>query len=478
MSSPYQLTRLERDSVPGLTLLRQNFPDKYPFLLSTTSQSETSNTFDILFCSPKDYLYLDYQGNLMTSANYSKYQGMNFLEAFERIFSDEQRFFHQDEIPFCGGWFVYLSYEMAQDIEPCLSLAVEKRALPRAYLARTDRALLYDHLEKNFLLISEAGVSHQQVLKEVLADAGAVKACQRTQLQIHSELLEENSEKFLDAVKRVHQYIKDGDVFQVNLSRLWHTWLKGEHHSISHKIFQRLSVTNPAPFSGLVHMVHPLGTDTASIISSSPERLLSIKQGVVQSRPIAGTRPRSQSSDHDLELIKELHEHPKEQAEHIMLIDLIRNDLGRVSVPGSVQVNELMVNETYAHVHHIVSNVQGILAEHKSPVDAIRALFPGGTITGCPKVRCMEIIAELEKLQRNAYAGALGYFGFEGNHDSCIAIRTAMLSKGKIHLQAGAGIVADSVPENEFQETINKAKGMLKAIALAERIEQSSRPTP
>jgi len=160
-----------------------------------------------------------------------------------------------------------------------------------------------------------------------------------------------------------------------------------------------------------------------------------------------------------------------------MLVDLARNDIGRVCEIGSVRAAEYMTIERYSHVMHIVSQVVGKLSPEKNAFDLMRATFPAGTVSGAPKVRAMQIIAELEKLQRNAYAGALGYFGFEGNHDSCIAIRTAMLSKGKIHLQAGAGIVADSVPENEFQETINKAKGMLKAIALAERIEQSSRPT-
>jgi len=194
-------------------------------------------------------------------------------------------------------------------------------------------------------------------------------------------------------------------------------------------------------------------------------------------RPIAGTRPRGKTLQEDELLEKELLADEKEKAEHLMLVDLARNDIGRVCEIGSVRAAEYMTIERYSHVMHIVSQVVGKLSSEKNGFDLMRATFPAGTVSGAPKVRAMQIIAELEKLQRNAYAGALGYFGFEGNHDSCIAIRTAMLSQGKIHLQAGAGIVADSVPENEFQETINKAKGMLKAIALAERIQQSSRPT-
>ena len=187
--------------------------------------------------------------------------------------------------------------------------------------------------------------------------------------------------------------------------------------------------------------------------------------------------PRGKTINEDKLLEKELLADEKEKAEHLMLVDLARNDIGRVCEIGSVEAAEYMTIERYSHVMHIVSQVVGKLVPEKNAFDLMRATFPAGTVSGAPKVRAMQIIAEQEKLQRNAYAGALGYFGFDGNHDSCIAIRTAMLTNGKIQLQAGAGIVADSVPENEFQETINKAKGMLKAIALAEQIEQSTSPT-
>ena len=192
--------------------------------------------------------------------------------------------------------------------------------------------------------------------------------------------------------------------------------------------------------------------------------------------PVPVQEEKSAKEDQFLE--QELLADEKEKAEHLMLVDLARNDIGRVCKIGSVQAAEYMTIERYSHVMHIVSQVVGKLSPEKNAFDLMRATFPAGTVSGAPKVRAMQIIAEQEKLQRNAYAGALGYFGFEGNHDSCIAIRTAMLTNNKIHLQAGAGIVADSVPENEFQETINKAKGMLKAIALAERIEQSSTSNP
>ena len=190
-------------------------------------------------------------------------------------------------------------------------------------------------------------------------------------------------------------------------------------------------------------------------------------------RPIAGTRPRGKNKVEDSDLAEELLADEKERAEHLMLVDLARNDIGRVCQPGTVRAAEYMTIERYSHVMHIVSQVVGTLRPDENAFDLMRATFPAGTVSGAPKVRAMQIISEFEKLHRNIYAGALGYFGFEGNHDSCIAIRTAMISQNTLHLQAGAGIVADSVPENEYQETINKAQGMLKAIAFAELISET-----
>ncbi|MFK5894397.1 MAG: chorismate-binding protein, partial [Pseudomonadota bacterium] len=271
-----------------------------------------------------------------------------------------------------------------------------------------------------------------------------------------------------DAVKKIKQYIIDGDVFQVNLSRLWQMNINQiEHNQLACYLYSRLRKTNPAPFSALVNLFDN------TILSSSPERLVKVKNNIVESRPIAGTRPRGNTSDDDVELIKQLHEHPKEQSEHIMLIDLIRNDLGRVSVPGSIHVDEFMVNESYQYVHHIVSNVVGKLADNVQPGDVIRAVFPGGTITGCPKVRCMEIISELEQTARGAYTGSLGYINNDGSMDLNILIRTMLLQEIKnkhnekyqyLSLRAGAGIVADSIPKKELSEAYTKAKGMLKTV--------------
>ena len=267
---------------------------------------------------------------------------------------------------------------------------------------------------------------------------------------------EEPASRYLNSVRKIKKYIKDGDVFQVNLSRLWNAELSRE---ISPgQIYRRLTQTNPAPFFGLAVF------EQHAIISSSPERLVKVHDNRIETRPIAGTRPRGDTQHLDEANLKELLSHPKERAEHIMLIDLERNDLGRVCIPGSVEVNELMVLETYSHVHHIVSNIQGTLRHGCTPSEVIRAVFPGGTITGCPKVRCMEIIAELEHAPRGAYTGSLGYVNHDGSMDLNILIRTLVKSGGQLSLRAGAGIVADSDPEKELQETRAKAKGLLLAL--------------
>ena len=224
------------------------------------------------------------------------------------------------------------------------------------------------------------------------------------------------------------------------------------------EVYLRLCSSNPAPFAGLVRW------GDVALISSSPERLLRIRDSVVSTRPIAGTRPRGDSNVIDSALSEELFAHPKERAEHVMLIDLERNDLGRICVPGSVGVDEFMVLESYAHVHHIVSNICGTLRTDVQPGDAIRAVFPGGTITGCPKVRCMEIISDLESQSRGAYTGSFGYLNCDGSLDLNILIRTMVMSGKSIEFKTGSGIVADSDPVLELAETRDKAKGLRLAL--------------
>jgi anthranilate synthase component 1 len=257
----------------------------------------------------------------------------------------------------------------------------------------------------------------------------------------------------------VADYLRAGDVFQVNLSRGWSAQFDSPPDACA--LYRQLRRANPAPFAGLLHW------RDAYLLSSSPERLIAIRGGEVETRPIAGTFARLPGEDSAVR-IAELVANPKERAEHIMLIDLERNDLGRVCTPGSVRVDELMTVESYTHVHHIVSSVRGRLREGVGPGAAIAAVFPGGTITGCPKVRCMQIIAELEGEGRGPYTGAIGYLNRDGDLDLNILIRTAWLDRTGLYWRTGAGLVADSVPERELAETRAKARGLLRAWGLPE----------
>ncbi|MDX1569241.1 MAG: chorismate-binding protein, partial [Xanthomonadales bacterium] len=286
------------------------------------------------------------------------------------------------------------------------------------------------------------------------ARAGAASAPPRLSLGAGTE---EPPERFARGVERIRRYIRDGDVFQVNLSRSWNVRCESDADAV----YAALCRANPAPFAGSARI------GSAAVLSSSPERLVEVRGDRVETRPIAGTRPRSVDRSDDGSMTAELIGHPKERAEHIMLIDLERNDLGRVCEPGSVEVNELMVVESYAHVHHIVSNVRGTLRPGIRPSQIVRAVFPGGTITGCPKVRCMEIIAELEGEGRGAYTGSMGYLNRDGSLDLNILIRTVVHEPDRLSFRAGAGIVADSQYERELIETRSKAKGLLLALGIA-----------
>jgi len=269
---------------------------------------------------------------------------------------------------------------------------------------------------------------------------------------------EEDPSKFLAAVRRALEYTAAGDVYQTNLSRQWQASASRPLSPVA--IYKRLRSTNPGPFAAI------LRHEEFALLSSSPERLVQVREGAVSTRPIAGTRPRGATPADDEALIRSLLDNEKERAEHVMLIDLERNDLGRVCIGGSVHVDEYMSVETYAHVHHIVSNVSGRLRSDVSPIGVIRALFPGGTITGCPKIRCMQIIAELEGCGRGAYTGSIGYLNRDGSCDLNILIRTITANGASLRFRAGAGIVADSVPAQELAETRAKAEGLLRALEI------------
>jgi len=300
----------------------------------------------------------------------------------------------------------------------------------------------------------------EAALGELEADARAAAAAAEDPdtLRIIS-VREEEPGAYLARVVRAKEYVRAGDVYQANLSRPWDVTVRAAGGlPAAAALYQRLRAANPAPFAALAQW------QGVAIVSSSPERLVRVIGRHIDTRPIAGTRPRSRRPGDDAREMTELAAHPKERAEHIMLIDLERNDLGRVCEAGSVRVDELMTIESYTHVHHIVSNVSGVLRPEVTPVGALRAVFPGGTITGVPKFRCMQIIAELEGAGRGAYTGSLGYLTPDGRLDLNILIRTMTLQGEALQFRAGAGIVADSDPARELEETRAKARGLLAAL--------------
>jgi anthranilate synthase component 1 len=319
-------------------------------------------------------------------------------------------------------------------------------------------AAIYDHARGETWLAGEAGAEAElEALERALGE-------RRPEAPLPPlpalALTEEDPERYLHAVRRALEYIAAGDIYQANLAREWRTMLPAGLTAAA--LYARLRRSNPGPFAGIAAL------PGMTVLSTSPERLVAVRGGVVETRPIAGTRPRHGD---DAATVSELRANAKEQAEHVMLLDLERNDLGRISVGGSVVVDEYMTVESYAHVHHIVSNVRGRLRAEVTPGAVVRAVFPGGTITGCPKVRCMEIIAELEATPRGAYTGSFGYLGRDGSLDLNILIRTATVRAldRALSLRAGAGIVADSDPGRELEETRAKARGLLRALVAGER---------
>nr|WP_236725746.1 aminodeoxychorismate synthase component I [Solemya pervernicosa gill symbiont] len=427
--------------------------ERYPHLLESVLHGTAQARYDILFAFPDHYLTLMQSGDL--SEPLVADQEQPFLVELDRWWSESHVESTSSILPFSGGWFLYLGYELAGEIEPTLKLPATRSQFPIAMAVRHPAAVIVDHQAGTTHLVVEAGREEQ--LASLQADIEAVTQSQSPRTQaISARIEEEPAERYLDAVERILSYIREGDVFQVNLSREWSGTL--QESVTAADLYSVLRTTNPAPFAALATF------GESAVVSSSPERLVSVHDGVVQTRPIAGTRPRSERREDDQVLSETLMSHPKEQAEHIMLIDLERNDLGRVSVPGSVEVDELMVLESYAHVHHIVSNVRGRLREGVTPGEVIRATFPGGTITGCPKVRCMEIIAELEQTGRGPYTGSIGYLNRDGSMDLNILIRTMLLEQQQVTFRAGAGIVTDSIAERELEETRAKALGMLRAL--------------
>lgn len=444
--------------VPGAVLRRlaARYPDRYPVLMDSAAVGPLSRA-SILAAEPRAALWLDGDGKVHTEGVTLPNTG--FLDALEQWWLSERTTWESGAPAFAGGWTIFLGYEIAREIEP--TLVLPPASLPwQAFALRTPCAVIHDLRADRVTAVAEPDSAH--LLDRIVADAEEVaRAEPSAPASVHVQSIEEEAaQAHIDRVVRAKEYIRAGDIYQANLSRPWRITLAEDIRPAD--LYEILCSMNPAPFAALAQW------RGASILSSSPERLARISADRhIETRPIAGTRPRSRRPGGDVAETTELAAHPKERAEHVMLIDLERNDLGRVCEAGTVRVDEFMSIESYAHVHHIVSNVSGRLREDVTPIGALRAVFPGGTITGVPKVRCMEIIAELEGTGRGAYTGSLGFLGRDGTMDSNILIRTMTLAARQVDLRAGGGIVADSIPERELEETRAKAQGLLAVFGVA-----------
>ena len=428
--------------------LRQVNPAKYPFLLESASRGNQSNRFSFLFYNPRIKI--------------KKMNEESFLSKFDNLWKSEKVIqtkleWKGKKIPFCGGWFLYLGYELSKEIEPSLKIPKSPFHLPTAFAARINSAIIYDHVNCEIFLTSDKEDADKSDFEDIINDLSKISKKKIKRHKGSIKIFAKGSEKeHQEQVKTCINYIFQGEIFQANLSRQWEFKIK--NNLSDQDIYRQLRKKNPSPFSGLISY------ENSSIISSSPERLVSVDGENLETRPIAGTRPRGNSALLDIELSKELINSSKEKAEHLMLVDLERNDISKVCKSGSVKVNEMMTIESYAHVHHIVSNVRGKKLTNVTPGQIISSVFPGGTITGCPKVRCMQILGELEKVGRGPYTGSVGYVTHSGNMDVNILIRSILKENQNLFFRAGGGIVADSQPRFETMETEAKANGMLKAI--------------
>ncbi len=376
--------------------------------------------------------------------------------------------------PFFGGAVGYFGYDLVRFLEPIPALAADDLGCPDLVVMFVETVLAFDHHEETLQIIFTPSPERVQntprkiLLEEGLHKIGRLEEILRAPVPAETRGAKFNSpitpesnltkDQYVEMIRRCKDYIAAGDIYQANLSQR----LSVPFDHDPWPLYKTLREINPSPFSGFLKM------NDLCLVSASPERLVRLQGGIVETRPIAGTRPRGRTPQEDEGMTLELLANEKERAEHLMLVDLERNDLGKICRYGSVEVNEFMVTEQYSHVIHIVSNVRGRLSPGRDCIDVIRAVFPGGTITGVPKVRCMQIIDELEPVSRGPYTGSFGYISFAGEMDLNIIIRTFIITGGRAYVQVGAGIVADSDPEREYQETLYKAQALITALGRIE----------
>jgi anthranilate synthase component 1 len=463
---------------PLAAFLRLARKEKYSFLLESVEGGEKIGRYTFLgarparvFTSKGDQISVSGHG---TSKRQRKFTGNPFA-SLQEFFANQRAASFSGLPPFTGGAVGYVGYDAVRQLEELPNSAEDDLKLPDIQLMFFDEVVAFDHVRQSLFVMVTADVRKKNAARAFAAATKKISAIER---KLAKPVREERTPSkpvkaaavkattrrsdFLADVRRIKEYVAAGDVFQCVLSQRFEAEFKGEPI----ELYRALRRLNPSPYMYFLRM------GELHVIGASPERLLrATKQAAnttkLEYRPIAGTRPRGKDEAHDAKLEAELLADEKERAEHVMLVDLGRNDLGRVSEYGSVKVKDLMFVERYSHVMHLVSALESTLRKGLNPWDAFAACFPAGTLSGAPKVRAMEIIEELEPLRRGVYGGAICYSDFSGNLDSCIAIRTAVVKGKKVYIQAGAGIVADSIPEREFEECVNKAGAVMRASGVA-----------
>ncbi|OIO34430.1 MAG: anthranilate synthase component I [Candidatus Omnitrophica bacterium CG1_02_40_15] len=457
----------------------------YSYLLESVEGQEKIARFSFIGIEPS--IILKSKANSMEINNGGKiktYLTDEPLKEIEKIMSDFKAADVKGLPRFSGGMVGYMGYDIVRFFEGLPDKNPDDLQVPDSIFMMADSLVIFDHSTHKVKIVVNAyladsgqriaysgGIYEKTIKKieEIIKKLNAPEKKKKISLDFARDKkikskkhkIESNFTKieFEDMVRKAKEHIRAGDIIQVVPSQRFHTKLGCEPFDV----YRSLRSLNPSPY------MYYLNFNDLKIVGSSPELLVRCENGIVETRPIAGTRPRGRNEAEDIKLGKELLDDIKEKAEHIMLVDLGRNDIGRVCKPGSVHVTDFMFIERYSHVMHIVSNCRGILDKNKNAFDVLRACFPAGTVSGAPKVRAMEIIDELENTKRSYYAGAVGYFSFSGNMDTCITIRTMLVKGRDAFIQAGGGIVADSIPSREYQETVNKAKAMIKAIEIAEK---------
>jgi anthranilate synthase component I len=448
----------------------------YSYLLESVEGLEKIARFSFMGIEPS--MVLKIKANSMEvnkRGKIKRYLTDDPLKEIEKIMSGFKAAKVKGLPRFSGGLVGYMGYDMVRFFENLPDKNPDDLNVPDSVFMMADSLVIFDHSTHRVKIVvnayNDAAHSAERAgkiyddavrkIKEIVKKLNMPEKKKKFKTKSKGHKVESNFTKaeFEDLVKRAKEYIRAGDIIQVVPSQRFHTKLNCEPFDV----YRALRSLNPSPY------MYYLNFNDIKIVGASPELLVRCEDGVVETRPIAGTRPRGRNEAEDIKLEKELLADAKERAEHVMLIDLGRNDIGRVCKPGTVRVTDFMFIEKYSHVMHIVSNCRGILDKNKNAFDVLKACFPAGTVSGAPKVRAMEIIDELENTKRSYYAGAVGYFSFSGNMDTCITIRTMLVKGRDAFIQAGGGIVADSIPSREYQETVNKAKAMVRAIEIAEQ---------